>query len=376
MTKTNELLNEFHLASNISIFTYDGDGNLTSSFKQAVVPDFPKNLLTKINFKIKVGEVNFFNTSLNECFSILCLPQNQHRLIVLWCNIQTIEAIGYFRDSFPSISLERLIHYTKTLYFTFFKKMPKIDSPNLISDEDFNSSPLEGKFNQLSSEKQDHNNYHKEQLMLQALSTGNLIEFRARLTVFIASGAFGQMVIGNELRNSKNLLIAFTTIVTRAAIKGGMHPESAYALSDNCVQRIERLKKIDSIVELMQEIGELFVKRVRAAQNFSNSTIIFLIQDYVFKHLNEPLRLEQMAQDLGYSKPYLCRVFKQDTGQTIVNYTNEQKMREVRSQLVFSNKTVTEIATMLGFYDQSYLTKLFVKHTKMTPTEFRKKYHM
>ncbi|KRN26460.1 AraC family transcriptional regulator [Liquorilactobacillus mali] len=201
-------------------------------------------------------------------------------------------------------------------------------------------------------------------------------EFRTRLTAFIESGVFGQMVIGNELRNSKNLVIAATTIFTRAAIKGGMHPESAYALSDKCVQRIEKLKKIDSIVELMQEIGELFVKRVRAAQNFSNSTIVFLIQDYIFKHLNEPLRLEQMAQDLGYSKPYLCRVFKQDTAQTIVNYANEQKMREVRSQLVFSNKTVTEIATMLGFYDQSYLTKLFVKHTGMTPTEFRKKYHM
>ncbi|MDN2453973.1 helix-turn-helix transcriptional regulator [Lactobacillus sp. UCMA15818] len=155
-----------------------------------------------------------------------------------------------------------------------------------------------------------------------------------------------------------------------------MHPESAYALSDRCVQRVERLQKIDSIVELMQEIGELFVKRIRAAQNFSDSTLIFLIQDYIFKHLNEHLELDKLASKLGYSKGYLCRVFKNSTNQTIIDYTNEQKIREIQSELVFSNKTITEIAVSLGFNDQSYLTKLFIKKVKTTPTAFRRKYHM
>ncbi|MBZ2404742.1 AraC family transcriptional regulator [Liquorilactobacillus hordei] len=155
-----------------------------------------------------------------------------------------------------------------------------------------------------------------------------------------------------------------------------MHPEAAFLLSDKCIQRIEKLGKIDNILELIQEIGELFVKRVRMAQNFSNSRIIFLIQDYIFKHLNETLRLENIADSLGYSKQYLCRVFKQDTGETIIYYANEQKIREVCNQLIFSNNNVTEIATKLGFCDQSYLTKLFVKHTSMTPIAFRKKYHM
>ncbi|MFT8950428.1 MAG: AraC family transcriptional regulator, partial [Liquorilactobacillus hordei] len=65
-----------------------------------------------------------------------------------------------------------------------------------------------------------------------------------------------------------------------------------------------------------------------------------------------------------------------DTGETIIYYANEQKIREVCNQLIFSNNNVTEIATKLGFCDQSYLTKLFVKHTSMTPIAFRKKYHM
>ncbi|GAJ26362.1 AraC family transcriptional regulator [Liquorilactobacillus sucicola DSM 21376 = JCM 15457] len=369
------LLKEFHLASNISVFVYDYQKKLINQFKQTVSPDFPDRFLAKIDFPLTKGSVKIFSTSRNECFSVIALTENNSKIIILWCNIQTIAASGYFRDSFPSISLERLNSYTKILYFILFQKLPIIKQPDFISDFSFTA---EEKEEDLDNENINiyHNSYYKEKLMLQSLEKGILVEFRPRLADFINSGTFGKMAVGNELRNSKNLLIAATTLFTRAAIKGGMHPESAYKLSDRCVQRIERLRKIDSIVDLTQEIGEIFVKRVRAAQNFSNSSLIFLIQDYIFKHLTETVNLTLMSNQLGYSKNYLCRSFKQATNQTIVEYANEQKIREIQSQLVFSNKTVTEIATMLGFSDQSYLTKLFKKYLNTTPTKFRKRYHL
>ncbi|MFT9213226.1 helix-turn-helix transcriptional regulator [Liquorilactobacillus ghanensis] len=369
------LLKELHLASNISIFVYDHEQKLVNQFKQTVSPSFPNRFLTKIDFSLATGSVKIFNTSRNECFSVISLPENNRKILVLWCNVQTIAALGYFRDSFPSISLERLISYTKILYFSLFQKLPVIEQPNFISDFSFVAEEKDEHLTETDVNIY-HNSYYKEKLMLQALEKGILVEFRPRLADFINSGTFGKMAVGNELRNSKNLLIAATTLFTRAAIKGGMHPESAYMLSDRCVQRIERLNQIDSIVDLIQEIGEIFVKRVRAAQSFSNSSLIFLIQDYVFKNLAEPINLTLMAKQLGYSKNYLCRSFKQATNQTIVDYANEQKIREIQSQLIFSHKTVTEIAAMLGFYDQSYLTKLFKKYLHTTPTQFRKKYHI
>jgi AraC-like DNA-binding protein len=375
MGKLATLLKEFHLASNISVFIYDQHKKLVNQFKQTVSPNFPEKFLAKIDFPLPEGVVKIFNTSHNECFSVITITKNSPKTIILWCNIQTIAALGYFRDSFPSISLERLVSYTKILYFSLFQKLPVIKQPDFISDLSFTAEEKAEKLNDDDINLY-HNSYYKEKLMLQALEKGILVEFRPRLADFINSGNFGKMAIGNELRNSKNLLIAATTLFTRAAIKGGMHPESAYQLSDRCVQRIERLRKIDSIVDLTQEIGEIFVKRVRATQNFSNSSLIFLIQDYIFKHLTEPVDLTLMANQLGYSKNYLCRSFKQATKQTIVEYANEQKIREIQSQLVFSNKTVTEIASMLGFYDQSYLTKLFKKYLNTTPTQFRKKYHL
>ena len=374
MKQLQDFLKEFHSSSTISIFTYDSKKKLVNQFKQTVSPIFPSNLLDKIDSTSPVGTIKIFNTSRNECFSVIILPDNNQKILILWCNIQTISTLGYFRDSFPSISLERLTSYTKVLYFSLFQKIPLIEQPHFISDLAFITEENDDTNNRESDTY--HNNYYKERLMLKALEKGILAEFRPRLADFINSGTFGKMASGNELRNSKNILIAATTLFTRAAIKGGIYPESAYALSDRCVQKIERLRKIDSIIDLTQEIGELFVNRVRSAQNFSNSNLIFLIQDYIFKHLNEPVNLSIMSEKLGYSKNYLCSSFKYATNQTIVNYANEQKIREVQSHLVFSNKTITEISGLLGFSDQSYLTKLFKKYLNTTPTEFRKRYHI
>lgn len=370
MSKLTNLLKEFHIASKISIFVYDENKKLTDKFKPTVSPNFLEKFLNKIATTLPAKSCRAFNTSKNECFSVLYLASKKYHYIIFWCNLQTIEALGYFRDSFPSISLERLIAYTRIFYFSLFNQLPEINEPTFINDSEL---LINDSFDQ---KEVYHNSYYRELLMLKALEKGNLAEFKPRLRSFIESRTFGKMAIGNELRNSKDLLIATTTLFTRAAIKGGMHPESAYQLSDKCVQKIERLPQINSITDLIQEIGEIFLSQVRAAQNFSNATLVFLIQDYIYKHLNRPMNLNQLSKQLNYSKNYLCRIFKQATNQTIVDYANEQKIREVQSQLVFSNKSITEIASMLGFYDQSYLTKLFKKHLGITPIKFRQKYHM
>lgn len=148
-----DLLNEFYLASKISIFTYDINGKLISSFKHPLIPDFPNNLLAKIDFQIQAGKVNLFNTNQNECFSTLYLPQKQHHLIILWCSTQTIDSLGNFHDNFPSVSLERLTHYTKILYFIFFKKLPDINALKLINDKNLTNTNNKGKLNDIISEK-------------------------------------------------------------------------------------------------------------------------------------------------------------------------------------------------------------------------------
>lgn len=88
---------------------------------------------------------------------------------------------------------------------------------------------------------------------------------------------------------------------------------------------------------------------------------------------NPELNVTFMAQRLGCSADYLSHVFRKETGETLIHYIHRQRLRgalEVIANPVFS---VSEIAWACGFADAGYFTRVFRKHTGLTPQAYRKR---
>jgi len=372
-----KLLSVFHQASKLAIFVLNSTLQVTNKFTLAVTPNFPNNYIKRLNIINVAPSAKVFTTSEDECFSVITTTNSAQKFIVIWVNTRTLEQTGYYQDHFPSIGVDRLIAYTKSLYFTLFQDFPSLTEPEFVSDSNFISdSKHDLNIYNRQQEHIYHNSYFKEQLMLKAVEHANLDEYNQALTAFIKSGSYGQMSATQELRNKKDIVIAGTTLTTRAAIKGGLSPESAFALSDKCCQRIENLSNIVSVSNLMQEIGSLFIARMRSNEGGAEYSIVFKIQDYIYRQQYNHLNLTSLAENLGYSKNYLCKSFKRATGKTIIQYANGQRIQEAESRLVFSNKSIATIADELGFNDQSYFTKLFFQYKQTTPQKFRQKFHL
>ena len=78
-----------------------------------------------------------------------------------------------------------------------------------------------------------------------------------------------------------------------------------------------------------------------------------------------------MAQDLFLSRSYLSTKFKKETGMTLSQYIQEQKIEKAKSLLKTTDRSILEIATYLGFSSQGYFQNVFKKLTGMTPKEYR-----
>ncbi len=65
----------------------------------------------------------------------------------------------------------------------------------------------------------------------------------------------------------------------------------------------------------------------------------------------------------------LCKCY---FGKTIIQLQSDKILTEVKQVLVFTNKSISEIAYMFHFSDSSHLNHFFKKHTNKTPLEFRK----
>jgi AraC-like DNA-binding protein len=95
---------------------------------------------------------------------------------------------------------------------------------------------------------------------------------------------------------------------------------------------------------------------------------------YVRQHIYYPekLRMEVLAQHLGYSPNYLSIFFKRQTGESLQQYIVRYKLKLVETRLRYSEWNISQIAFELGFSDESHLSKLFKKYYQISPGEFRR----
>ena len=71
------------------------------------------------------------------------------------------------------------------------------------------------------------------------------------------------------------------------------------------------------------------------------------------------------------SRRYLSTKFKKETGMTLSQYIQEQKIGKAKSLLKSTDRSILEIATYLGFSSQGYFQNVFKKLTGMTPKDYR-----
>lgn len=93
---------------------------------------------------------------------------------------------------------------------------------------------------------------------------------------------------------------------------------------------------------------------------------------YIEEHFAEHISLKDISEKLGYSVPYICKVFKARSGRSVFAFLDWLRLKKAEELLVYTSLTVTEIAYGIGFSDSNYFSNFFKKHKKLSPTAFRK----
>lgn len=99
---------------------------------------------------------------------------------------------------------------------------------------------------------------------------------------------------------------------------------------------------------------------------------VYEIIDYLHVHYAEKLTLEQLSETFYISCTYLCRLFKQTTGFTIIEYLNYIRIKESQRLLRNTNHKVTAIAEYTGFDSIAHFGRVFKQIVKCSPLQYRK----
>ena len=94
--------------------------------------------------------------------------------------------------------------------------------------------------------------------------------------------------------------------------------------------------------------------------------------DSIRQNLDQPLKLEQLAEEIGLSQMQLDRRMKRVYRLSTKKFIMKCRLEEAMRQLVQTSIPLSEIALACGFSDQSALTRQFRAAVSMTPAAYRK----
>ncbi|QLB42571.1 MULTISPECIES: arabinose operon transcriptional regulator AraC [Mannheimia] len=98
---------------------------------------------------------------------------------------------------------------------------------------------------------------------------------------------------------------------------------------------------------------------------------ILAVCDTILSNLSANDSVEMIAEKVFLSSSRLSHLFKQFLGVSLVQWRELQRISESKKLLYFSNMSILNIAKSLGYEDALYFSKIFKKHTGLSPTEFR-----
>ena len=102
-----------------------------------------------------------------------------------------------------------------------------------------------------------------------------------------------------------------------------------------------------------------------------DSEIIGRIKRFIQKEYKSDLSLADVAKEVNLAPAYVSHIFKKETGQGIVEYITELKMKKAKQLLEDKSLKVIQIAKSCGYENQSYFNKLFKAYFGMTPKQYR-----
>ncbi|MUL39410.1 helix-turn-helix domain-containing protein [Gloeocapsopsis dulcis] len=95
------------------------------------------------------------------------------------------------------------------------------------------------------------------------------------------------------------------------------------------------------------------------------------VLDYINDHLNQDIKLADLAALLDMSQFHFSHLFKQSLGTSPYQYLLQQRIERAKQLLKHSDRAIIDIAFLCGFNSHSHLSKQFRQLTGMTPKDYR-----
>lgn len=209
-----------------------------------------------------------------------------------------------------------------------------------------------------------------EHELIQFIRMGMEEEAVRQLQIFVSGLKQGK---GNELTFRLGMLQLLGAIL-QALMKAGIEPGALYR-GTNLYEQLSGLKDIDDIREWFERsiirpfTGLTSDNRDKLLEQLVENVLAMIHAQYA-----RAISLESCADEVGITSYNLSKAFKYHTGVNFIDYLTNVRMTRAKALLVGSELKINEIAEQVG-YQPGYFVRIFKKSEGITPGAYRERYH-
>lgn len=386
-----EVYQEFLDCSSIPLWHYDGEMRLIST--NAPNPEALETLFSAGGCKEQIQQYCLNNRLPGLCSDAASLiwlgaPQYVHDALTdiyligpvfsspiseqaFTCSLRSlrvdaklVQSASSILQSVPIVHHTFLMHHGLMLHRCLTGVKPESTDIQIIS-----SASSHPRIPDASERESRTGTYALEQQIFKAVEEGNIHFVHPKEVCQHNTGTLHRT---DPLRSAKNEIITCITLITRAAIRGGMPEDFAYSLSDYYILLLEESPSIAEVYLYSQDAFRDFTARVHKYKlGLGRSKEIQDCISYLELHMGQKVTMAELAGALGYNKNYLSTKFGKEVGMTISEYLLQLRLERAKVWLQNSDKQIQQISDELGFNSVSYFSAQFRKATGQSPSDFR-----
>ncbi|QAA34022.1 helix-turn-helix domain-containing protein [Clostridium manihotivorum] len=202
-----------------------------------------------------------------------------------------------------------------------------------------------------------------------------LIDCKAKPEILekISEKHLNEKEISLSVEDKRNDLLIWNAVYIREIVKSGVSKKYLHTVYNKYYDKIHTLSTLLELQQLELDFIDTYLDIMINDVEIKDNFIVNKILQYLHINIESYVSLDTLSKALGISIGYASESFNKYMGTSIMKYAKEIKIDRAKHLLLNTDKSILEIGSLLGFYDQSHFSKTFKTLVGVSPTEFRNK---
>lgn len=167
--------------------------------------------------------------------------------------------------------------------------------------------------------------------------------------------------------------IAILVLIRATVIEDNVNVSAAFSLCTLYIKRMQQCTTYFSLFNIYLSAIQEFANLTKQKKNLTYPIWVRNAMEYVSLNLANPITLKDVSEYVNMKPSYVSVQFKKITSTGLIDYINQEKIKEAMYLLECTDTSLLEISLSLGYRSQAYFSKIFKEINDISPLAYRRK---